>query len=50
MFCRKRIIEAVYLSLMDYSDVIYMHATASPLKPLDAVYQSALRFITGDVF
>lgn len=50
MFCRRRIIEAVYLSLMDYSDVIYMHATASPLKPLDAVYHSALRFITGDVY
>ena len=35
---------------MDYSDVIYMHATASPLKPLDAVYHSALKFITGDVY
>lgn len=39
------IIEAV----LYYGKVIYRHASASTLKPLDTVYQSALRFITGDV-
>ena len=33
---------------MDYGDVIYRHAAASVLKPLDRVNHSALRFITGD--
>lgn len=35
---------------MDHGDVIYMHASASTLKPLGAVYHSALGFITGDVY
>lgn len=30
--------------------MIYRQASASTLKPLDAVYHSALRFITGDVY
>ena len=46
--CRKRVVEAVLLSVIDYGDVIYRHAAASVLKPLDSVYHSALRFITGD--
>lgn len=50
MLSRKRIIEAVFLSVLDYGDVIDRHASASTLKPLDSVYHSALRFITGDSY
>ena len=35
------------MSVIDYGDIIYMHATASTLKSLDATYPCALRFITG---
>lgn len=37
----KRAVEAVLCSVMDYGDVIYMHASAHSLKPLDAVYHFA---------
>ena len=50
MLSRKRVIEAVFLSVLDYGDVIYRHAAASTLKQLDSVYHSALRFITGDSY
>ena len=50
MICRKRIIEATFLSVLDYGDIIYQHAAATTLKPLDTVYHSALRFITGDSY
>ncbi len=43
-------IEAVFLSVLDYRDVIYRHASASTLKLLDSVYHSALRFATGDSY
>ena len=48
MFYRKRIIEAVFLSVLDFGDVIYRHASVSTLTPLDSVYHSALRCITDD--
>ena len=50
LFCRKRVVEAVFLSVLDYGDVIYRHAPAATLKQLDSVYHSALRFITGDSY
>ncbi|CAB1349445.1 unnamed protein product, partial [Coregonus sp. 'balchen'] len=31
-------------------DIIYMHTAASTLKPIDAVFHCALRFITDDNF
>ena len=37
-----------FLAVLDYGDIIYRHAAATTLKPLDSVYHSALRFITGD--
>ena len=43
----KRIVEAASLSVMGYGDVNNKHASASFLKPLDSVYHSALRIITG---
>ena len=50
MISRKRVIEAVFMSVLDYGDVIYRNASSSTLKSLDAVYHSALRFITGDIY
>ena len=47
MAYRKRVIEAVFLSVLDYGDVVYRNASASVLRPLDIVYHSALRFVTG---
>ena len=48
MVCRKRIVEAVFMSVLDYGDVIYRSAAPTTLLPLDSVYHSALRFITGE--
>ena len=45
---RKRLIESLFLSALDYGDIIYRNASATTLKTLDPVYHSALRFITGD--
>ena len=42
---RRQIVQAI--SVIAYGDIIYMHATASILKSLDATYHCALRFITG---
>ncbi len=47
LFTRKRIVEAVFLSLLDYGAVIYGRAASSALKPLDAVYHFFFKFITG---
>lgn len=41
MFSRKMIVEAIFMSVLNYGDVI---------KPLDMAYHSALRFITGDSY
>ena len=35
---------------IDCGDIIYQSAAATTLKPLDAIYHSALRFVTGDSF
>ena len=47
---RKTLVEATFLSVFDYGDILYRHASAAILKPLDAVYHSALRFNTGDAY
>ena len=49
-FSRKRIVESVFLSILDYGDIIYRHASVTTLKILDSVYHSALRFITGEKY
>lgn len=38
------------MSVLDYGHIIYMHASANTLKPLDAIYHCALRFIMGDSY
>ena len=47
MPCRKRI---VFLPLLDYGDVIDKNATLTSLKALDAVYHSAIWFVTGSSY
>ena len=44
---RKEIVQATFMSILDSGDIIYMHAAASTLKPLDVVFYCALGFITG---
>jgi len=43
---RKRIIQFCFLSVLDYGDVIYIHAGSSLLKKLDCLYHAALHFVT----
>lgn len=50
MFHGKRIIEVVFLSVLDNGDVIYKQVTVSTLTPLDSIYHSALRSITSDCY
>ena len=50
LISRKRVAEAVFLSVLDYGDVIYRHASAATLKQLDSVNHSAIRFIAGDSY
>ena len=40
----------VFLSALDYGDIIYRNASNTALKTLDSIYHSALRFITGDSY
>ena len=42
--------QATFLSILDYGDILYMHANSSSLKNLDSVYHAALRFITDSAF
>ena len=42
---KKRLVAGIFLSLMDYGDVLYMHASSQCLHSLDSVYHGALRFI-----
>ena len=44
---RKRLVAATFLSVLDYGDMLYMHASAQSLQALDTVYHGALRFITN---
>ena len=50
IICRKKIIEAVFLSVMDYGDTVYGNAVPTTLEPLKSAYHSAIRFITGDAY
>ena len=40
--------QSLIMSVFDYGDVLYMCASAAILKLLDAVYHSALHFMTGN--
>lgn len=44
---RKKLVQSLLLSVLDYGDVIYMHAASSLLKKLDSVYHAAIRFVTS---
>ena len=41
------LVVSIFLAVLDYGDVIYMHASMSLLKKLDVVYHSPLPFVTG---
>ena len=45
-----KIIQSTLLSVVVYGDIIYQSAPATTVKPLDAIYCSALRFVTRDSF
>lgn len=45
--CRKGLVKAIFLSLLNYGNRIYSQAAATTLKPLDSSHHSAIRFITG---
>lgn len=44
---KRRLVAATFMSVMDYVEVLYMHASFQSLKLLDTVYHGALRFITN---
>jgi len=43
---RKRLVSATFLSVLDCGDVVHQFASSQLLSSLDAVYHSALRFIS----
>jgi hypothetical protein len=45
----RKIVQIRLLPVIDYGDIIYIHAAASVLKPLDSVFHSAICFTTGTV-
>uniref|UniRef100_A0A8C7F2I1 K Homology domain-containing protein n=1 Tax=Oncorhynchus kisutch TaxID=8019 RepID=A0A8C7F2I1_ONCKI len=47
LMARKKLVQATFLSVIDYGDLLYMHATTSFLQRLDSVYHASLRFITN---
>lgn len=47
MEARKRLVQSTFLSVLDYGDILYMHATETVLRKLDPVYHASLRFITN---
>lgn len=44
---RKKLVESTFLTIIDYGDLVYMHAASSVLRKLDSVYHAALRFVCG---
>ena len=45
LISKKKVVEAVFLSVLDSGDVIYRHAAASTLKSLDSVISLSLCLI-----
>ncbi len=46
----KTIVQATFMSVLDYGDILYCHAAPLTLHQLNSVYHSALRFITNDSY
>lgn len=42
--------QATFLPVLDFGDTLYTHAAVSILKPVDAIYHSAMHFIAGAGF
>ena len=47
---RKRLVNSLFLSQLDYGDTIYRIACPTTLAKLDPIYHAALRYITGSAF
>ena len=47
---RKKLVTGLFLSQLDYGDVIYRFACPTTLAKLDPLYHAALRFITNSPF
>ncbi len=43
-------VQSTIMSVFNYGDILYKHASSIILKALNVVFHSALRFITGDGF
>ncbi len=43
---KKKLIESTFLTVLDYGDILYMHAS-SILTSLESVYHASLRFISS---
>ncbi len=44
---KKHLVAATFLPVLDYGDVLYMHASVQCLQMVDTLYHSSLRFITN---
>lgn len=44
---KKRLVAATFLPVLDYGDLLYMHASAQCLHMVDTAYHASLRFITN---
>lgn len=44
---RRKLVESTFLSVIDYGDLVCMHASSSWLRKLDSVYHAALCFVCG---
>lgn len=44
---KKKLVEATFLPVIDYGDILYMHAAFSILRHVDSAYHASLRFITN---
>ena len=40
LMARKKLVQATFLSVIDYGDLLCMHATSSVLQRLDSVYHA----------
>lgn len=49
-FVGEKNMKVIFLSVLDYGDIIYSYDPGPILKRLEAVYHSAVRFITDDPY
>ena len=47
---RKNVVTALFLSRLDYGDIVYRFASSTALSKLDPLFHAALRFITNSAY